>query len=158
MNTYWIWILGIALISVALLQRQLRSQKYRSVAGKLGLRFEGGRLPEDLPISTAPFYALTDQVSNVLSGRLDSRETVVFDFHANHGDVGYKQSMVAVRSECRIPTMTALWRASEIQCLRLGGWVVMYRERVEVPARNISDFMSECSEMMRFIEAAQSEL
>lgn len=155
MISHWIVIVGIALVGAALLQRQVRAKQYQSTASEIGLKFDGSGLPSDLPIASAPFYAITDQVSNVSVGTFDNRETVIFDFHANHGDVGYKQSIVAVKSQCSIPTMTTIWKASEIQCLRLGEWIIMYRQRVEVPVRKAKEFVDECSELMRYIESNQ---
>jgi hypothetical protein len=118
----------------------------------------GRRLPRDLTISSAPFFSFGDQVSNVWIGDFENRETVVFDFHANHGDVGYKQTVVAVKSQCKIPSMSTLWTASEIHCLSLGAWIIMYRERAEIHARNLKEFLHDCSEMMRYIESKQQEL
>ncbi|KAA6457564.1 hypothetical protein DYQ86_22310 [Acidobacteria bacterium AB60] len=157
MMTQWAWTFAVLIVIGAVLQRGFRSKQFRSIERKLGFRSAGSRAPEDFPIKDAPFYSITDQVSNVSIGDFEGRRTMILDYHANHGDVGYKQSIVAFKSSCRIPSLPSLWRAAEIRCLRLGAWIAMYREREEVPVGKIENFVSDCSELMREIEARQGE-
>ena len=154
---YWIWTFAALVVTGAVLQRGYRAKQFRSVERKLGFRFAGSRVPEDFP-TPAPFYSVTDQVPNVSIGEFHGRRTMILDYHANHGDVGYKQSIVAFKSQCRIPSLPSLWRAAEIRCFRLGAWVTMYREREEVSVGKMEGFVTDCSELMREIEARQGEI
>ena len=136
------------------LQRKWQGHLFRAVLQQLGFRSDGQSLLDDLPISGAPFYGSPDQATSVWSGSFDDRETIIFEFRT-HGDFGYSQTIMAVKSSCEIPQLSTLWRASEIECLRLGAYILMYREQVEIPDRKLRSFIEDCSGLMQYIESKQ---
>jgi hypothetical protein len=146
-----IWIATILIVVIALYQRLFRGTSYQRLGSRLGLRFDND-LPPSLDIKSATFFTPFDTVSNVLSGPYQNREVVVFDFHANHGDVGYKQTTVAIKSQASVESTSTLWRSSEIECQKIGEWIVMYRERKELPVAQIPEFLGTCKQLVEHFE------
>lgn len=150
-----LWFVAISLAAFAILQRSFRGSAVRRLEGRLGLKPAGHTLPQDLNLGSASFFAPSDGVSNVLVGSFENRQTAVFDFHANHGDMGYTQTVVAMTSKAHSAKRSALWEASEIRCEKIGDWIILYREREEVPVKAMPEFLTWCSQLVQHLEANQ---
>lgn len=150
-----LWLVAISIAALAILQRSFRGSAFRRLAGRLGLRPAGHTLPQDLNLGSASFFAPSDGVSNVLVGNFENRQAAVFDFHAYHGDVGYTQTVVAMTSQAQSVKRSALWQASEIRCEKIGDWIILYREREEVPVKAIPEFLTWCSQLVQDLESNQ---
>jgi hypothetical protein len=149
-----LWIVTILVVVSTLLQRSFRGPAIRRLGERLELKFNATALPLDLDITKASFFAPWDSVSNVLSGNFENRQMAVFDFHANHGDVGYKQTTAAVVSDSSIEPMSHLWKAAEIQCETIGNWIIMYRSREQLSVKAIPEFLTACRQLVDYLESS----
>jgi hypothetical protein len=102
-----------------------------------------GALPSDLEIARSSFFPSEGWVGNVDVFEIDGIGAATFLCHVP-GDFGYSQTVVAFRSPVAVTGMSALWKACEIVCERLGDWIVMYRPRTEVSPRTLSSFIDDC--------------
>ena len=127
-------------------------KSFRPVLNELGLKSANGRLPAGLDLSKASFFSRFDDVENVITGEYGGRDIAVINYNANHGDVGYKQTTVAIRSEngaASLPSIriSSLWRASEIAYEDLGNWAIFYRKRETVSVPKLAEFVRDCDGM-----------
>jgi hypothetical protein len=100
-----LWVIGplvFAVIVWFLLQGRLRARQYRRVAEELGFIYLSSTVAETLDLSKASFREPWDIATNVIVGTFKGVETVALYFHANHGEVGYKQTTVAMKSSTPI--------------------------------------------------------
>ena len=149
-----LWIVSSALVAFAVYQRSSRRFTLRRLAPTLSMT-PTKTLPTDLPISNATFYTPADIVSNILLGNREGRETVAFDFHANHGDVSYIQTTVAVRSFAPVGHTSTIWNISEIECESVGPWIILYRKREQIPIKSFPDFLRACSLLVEHLESGR---
>lgn len=128
-----------------LLSARLRAQRFRLIAQKLGFKYLGRPFPKDLPLEEASFWEPFDVATNVMRGIFKDVDTIVLYFHANHGDVGYKQTIVAMKSDRPIhDEFPSLWITSEIKSERVGRWILLYRPKEVIPAKELSGFLEAC--------------
>jgi hypothetical protein len=90
--------------------------------------------------------------SNVISGMYDGLEMAILDYHANHGELGYKQTVVASRSDISVREMTGLWKFSGISAERIGDWVIMFRPKQEIPVDHVTPFVIDCRGLLKSFE------
>jgi len=150
-----LWATGIsasALIIWVLLRGRLRSRQYHQVADELGFTYLGRTLPETLDLSKASFREPWDMVTNVIAGTFKGVETAVFYFHANHGEVGYEQTTVAMKVQTPIVELSSLWQASGIRAERIGGWIVMFRPKEAIASAQILNFLDDCRNLVQYFE------
>ena len=155
-TSLWTTSLSISLLIVwALLLGRLRARQYHRVAEELGFKYLGRSLPEALNLSKASFWDSWDVVTNVIAGAFKGVDTAVFCFHANHGEVGYKQTTVGMRSSVPVVELSDLWRASGIRAERIGGWIVMFRPKEKIAAAEIAGFLDDCAGLLRYFKDHQ---
>src|SRR5947207_14581622 len=93
-----LWATGLAIATLivwTLLRGRLRAHQYYRVAEELGFTYLSRTVPETLDLARASFWNSWDLATNVILGAFKGIETAAFHFHANHGEVGYKQTTVA---------------------------------------------------------------
>jgi hypothetical protein len=147
-----------ALITWMLLRGRVRARQYRQLAGELGFTYCGGTLPDTLHLSKASFCNPWDLATNVIVGALEGVDTVLFRFHANHGDVGYKQTVVAMKSTVPIVELSSLWRASGIHTEKIDDWILMFRAREEVPVVELRSFLENCRTLLQYFVDRQANI
>ena len=155
-----LWATGLsvsALIVWALLRGRLRASEYHRVAKELGFTYRGRTVPETLNLSKASFWDSWDVPTNVIEGGFKGLQTAVFYFHANHGEVGYKQTTVAMKSGAPIVDLSTLWRSSGIHVERIDEWVVMFRPKEEIAPAQIPSFLDDCWNLLRYLEDHQRQ-
>lgn len=86
--------------------------------------------------------------TNVMVGAFKGVETVAFYFHANHGDMGYKQTTVAMKSSARIVELSSLWQTSGIRAERIGEWIILFRPKETIEASQIPSFLNDCRNLL----------
>ena len=111
----------------------------------------------DLDLSKASFWNSWDAVTNVITGTFRGHETAVFHFHANHGEMGYKQTTVAIKSDAPIVGMSSFWQGSGILAERIGEWIVMFRPRDTVAPPRIRGFLDDCVHLVQYFEDRQRQ-
>ena len=156
-----LWATGVAistLIVWAVLRRRSRSRQYRWVAEDLGFTYLGRKLPETLDLSKASFWDSWDLAANVILGTFKGIETATFYFHANHGDVGYEQTTVAIKSNVSVVELSSLWRGSGIHAERVGEWIVMFRPKETITPAQIPSFLGDCRNLLQYFEDQQRQL
>ncbi len=149
------WATGLlvsALIVWVLLRRRLRARQYHRVAEELGFTYLGGTAPRTLDLSKASFREPWDMATNVIVGTFKGVETAAFYFHANHGEVGYEQTTVAMKSNTPIAELSSIWQASGIRAERIGEWIVMFRPKETVEATQIPLFLDNCRNLLQYFE------
>ena len=150
---YWIvLILSLVVVIWAIRGRIVRSRRYRLLAVTLGLKYLGSKLPPTLFIRDASFWDSLDLVSNAMTGNFQDIQMVIFDHHANHGDLSYKQTIAAWNSPKHIGVLNGelgvFGRNSGICSERIGEWLLMYRPKEEVSPEDAVDFLKDCSSML----------
>jgi hypothetical protein len=147
------WLTGFSssgLILWFLLRARSRARQYNRVAGDLGLTYLGGTLPETLNLSKATFWDSWDMATNVIAGDFKALETVVFYFHANRGEVGYKQTTVAMKSSAPVAELSSFWPVSGIRAEKIGEWIVMYRPKETMPPSQIPNLLDDCRNLLEY--------
>lgn len=94
-----LWATGLSVLTLivrVLLRGRLKTRQYHRIAEELGFTYLGRTAPETLDLSKASFREPWDMATNVIAGTFKGVETAAFYFHANHGEVGYKQTTVAM--------------------------------------------------------------
>lgn len=155
-----LWVTGLlvlALIVWALLRRRLRTRQYRQLAEELGFAYRGGSVPETLDLSKASFWNSWDVATNVIAGIFKGDETAVFHFHANHGEMGYKQTTVAIKSGAPITELSSLWQGSGIRAERIAEWIVMFRPKETIAPSQIRSFLDDCRNLIQYFEDHQRQ-
>lgn len=157
MNNVQIWIIAlcVAVVLWAVVGRITRGRRLRRYADQAGFRYCGNSLPDTLNLQGASFWDRWDRASNVISSVVDGEEVAIFDYHANHGDVGYNQTVLAARSEVPLADLGTFWRASGLSAERLGGWIIVFRPKEEVRVENLPAFISECRSFLRALRERQ---
>jgi hypothetical protein len=156
-----LWGIGLfasAIVLWFLLQGRSRAREYQRVAKALGFTYLGTAVPETLDLSKASFREPWDVATNVIVGTFKGVETIAFYFHANHGDVGYKQTTVAMKSSSPITDLTSLWQASGIRAERIGEWIVMFRPKEAVDDTQIVRLLDDCRHLLQYFEDHQPKL
>jgi hypothetical protein len=148
-----IWIISITTIVIVIYQRSARSSAFRHVAEQLALKYSVNALPKDLILTDISFFNQWDSVSNVMTGKYQNHEVAVFDFNANHGDIGYKQTVIAVKSHAQVEEISNLWKSAEIECEKANEWTIMYRMREELPVKLIPQFLVTCMQLVDHFES-----
>ena len=159
-GTGW-WLAGLtlsALIIWSLLSGRLRASQYRRVAEELGFTYLGASLPDALDLPKASFWNSWDAATNVIAGTFKGVETAVFYFHANHGEMGYKQTTVAIKSGVLVGELPSHWQSSGIHAERVGEWIVVFRPRETVPPSDIPSFLDDCRNLLHYFEDQQRQL
>lgn len=150
-----LWTIGLLVAALALwvlLRGRLRARQYHRIAEELGFTYQGRRLPETLDLSKASFGEPWDIATNVIAGTLKGIETIAFHFHANHGEVGYKQTTVAMKSSAPVVELSSLWQSSGICAERVGEWIVMFRSREAIAPSQIPHFLDDCRNLLQYFE------
>jgi len=93
--------------------------------------------------------------TNVIAGNFKGVETAVLHFHANHGEVGYKQTTVAMKSSAPVVELSSLWQSSGIRAERIGEWIVMFREKETLATAQIPGFLDDCRSLVQYFEDRQ---
>jgi hypothetical protein len=153
-----LWLTGFSssgLIVWFLLRGRSRARQYNRVAGELGFTYLGNALPETLNLSKASFWNSWDMATNVIAGNFKGVETAVLHFHANHGEVGYKQTTVAMKSSAPVVELSSLWQSSGIRAERIGEWIVMFREKETLATAQIPGFLDDCRSLVQYFEDRQ---
>jgi hypothetical protein len=153
-----LWITGLSvsgLTAWVLWRGRQRARQYRRVAQELGFTYLGPLVPETLDLSKASFWNALDVATNAIAGTFEGVETVVLHLHANHGDVGYKQTTVAMKSGAPLVELSSLWQSSGIHAERIGEWIVMFRSRETSTPSQIPSFLSDCRGLLRYLEDQQ---
>jgi hypothetical protein len=155
-----LWVIGpvSALVVWFLLQGRLRARQYHRVAEKLGFTYLGRTVPETLDLSKASFREAWDIATNVIAGTFKGVETVALYFHANHGEMGYKQTTVAMKSSTPLAELTSLWQSSGIRAERIGEWIVMFRPKETIENTQLPHFLDDCRNLLQYFEDRQSQL
>lgn len=149
----WATVLSAsALIVWFLLQGRLRARQYHRVAEELGFTYLSMTVPETLNLSKASFWNSCDVSTNVIAGVFKGVETIALYFHANHGEVGYKQTTVAMRSSAPVVELSSLWQCSGIHAERIGEWIVMFRPKQTVASAQIPSFLDDCRNLLQYFE------
>jgi hypothetical protein len=91
-------------------------------------------------------------------GTFKGVETVAFYFHANHGEMGYKQTTVAMKSSIPIVELTSLWQSSGIRAERIGDWIVMFRPKETIEDTQLPRFLDDCRNLLQYFEDRQPQL
>jgi hypothetical protein len=156
-----LWATGLsisALVVWVLLWGRLRTRQYRQVAEELGFTYLGRRVPETLNLSKASFWNSWDMATNVIAGAFKGVETAAFHFHANHGEVGYKQTTVAMKSSVPVVELSSLWQGSGIHAERIGEWIVIFRPKETIAPAQIPSFLDDCGKLLQYFEDHQRQL
>ena len=152
------WIGGSAisaLIVWSLLRGRTRARRYHRVATELGFTYLGSAVPETLNLSKASFWNSWDVATNVIMGSFKDVEAAVFHFHANHGEVGYKQTTVAMKSNAPVAQGSSLSQSSGIHAERIGDWIVMFRPKETIAPGQIPSFLDDCRNLLLYFEDRQ---
>jgi hypothetical protein len=150
-----LWVTGLlvlVLILCVLLRGRLRTRQYRQLAEELGFAYLGGSVPKTLDLSKASFWNSWDVATNVITGTFRGNETAVFYVHANHGEVGYKQTTVAIKSAAPIAELSSLWQGSGIQAERIAEWIVMFRPKETITPSQIRSFLDDCMNLIQYFQ------
>jgi hypothetical protein len=153
-----LWATGLPVLAFvvwALLRGRLRARQYRRIAEDLSFTYLGRHVPETLNLSKASFWNSWDLATNVIMGTFKRVETAVFHFHANHGEVGYKQTTVAMKSSAPVVELSSLWQGSGIRAERIGEWIVMFRPKETIAPSQIPSFLDDCRNLLQYFEDHQ---
>jgi hypothetical protein len=155
-TSLWVSILLVSAVIVwFLLQGRLRARQYHRVAEELGFTYLGRTVPETLDLSKASFREPWNLATNVIVGTFKGVETVAFYFHANHGEMGYKQTTVAMESNTPIVELSSLWQACGIRAERIGEWIVMFRPKETIEDTQLPRFLDDCRNLLQYFEDQQ---
>jgi hypothetical protein len=155
-----LWVIGplvLVLIVWFLLQGRLRARQYHRVSEELGFTYLGRSVPGTLDFSKASFREPWDMATNVIVGTFKGVETIAFYFHANHGEMGYKQTTVAMKSSTPIVELTGLWQSSGIHAERIGEWIVMFRPKETIEGAQLPRFLDDCRNLLQYFEDHQPQ-
>jgi hypothetical protein len=156
-----VWAVGLSVLGLivwALLRGRVRARQYRRLAKELGFTYLGRRVPEALSLSKAPFWNPWDMATNVIAGTFKGVETAAFYFHANHGEVGYKQTTVAMKSSAPVAELSSLWQSSGIHAEKIGEWIVMFRPKETLTSAQLTSFLDDCRNLLQYFEDHQHQL
>lgn len=150
-----LWGSTVLIICIAVLCLALGSKRaleYRQLAKTLGFQYLGTKLPGSLRIRDASFWDTFDVTTNAIAGSLKGLDSVAFHLHANHGEMGYKQTTVAIKSPVPLREFSALWKASGIQAERIGEWLILYRPRETVSPELLPAFLDDCFNLLSYLK------
>jgi hypothetical protein len=150
-----LWATGLSVLTLivwVLSRGRLKTRQYHRIAEELGFTYLGRTAPETLDLSKASFREPWDMATNVIAGTFKGVETAAFYFHANHGEVGYKQTTVAMKSSTPIAELSSIWQASGMRAERIGEWIVMFRPQETIEATQIPRFLDDCRNLLQYFE------
>ena len=155
-SAWWYTVLSVAvLVILTIVWGQFRARQCREIAKQLGFKYRAWKVPETLHLSGASFWNSGDFVTNVIAGSYNGMESAVFHFHANHGEMGYKQTTAAVKSGTPIAQLSSLWIASGIVAERVGDWIVMFRPKETIAPPEIPGFLDDCGKLLQYFKEQQ---
>jgi hypothetical protein len=108
------------------------------------------KLPSDLPINRASFFAWGSEISRVTVGSVEDVPEWTF-LCSIPGDFGYWQTVVAFRTPVALKSLSSLWTASELSCERLDDYLLVYRPRTELSSKALPAFVEDCRGLLRYL-------